>query len=641
MIRASQTAIVTTLVLCLATMIGFKSPSRAAELAPQPRPKSLDLLTTSAISTILNANGGKPPATGDQLWKTLSKLGGFAQLPVVFSAVRLDSGLANPRVVIAPVVSQLSDAAPNQPNLAGRLYLAANMEREPNGLDPRVTSVEFISWNTARRQFDFGVIENMGGESQSPELRVVDGGRCFSCHKNRGPIFGVAPWSTTTHHSAIRALVANKLLMVPVLQPGLPFGVRDRIDGMALVAPEAEAVSDAIRVGRQLRLYRETFRLMNRSPAGRKAFVALLMAIVEPGVLDPNDAETNRLVNAWEGEPSYSRFQDELQTLMKTTNSGSLIDFVPLAKRLYESWGAVTLKPVPQPPPGGFRTQLEAQLFQQQVDSVTLNNNIVNKRFAEAMEQIPQYDLARSKGNHGLKGSALPSNPKAFVTEVLPRRQKPSDIVHSVLLTGTIGLTVGDRHFLIHSLDVAVERLNNRKVTAKTLARAVFEGSEFADVLAGGPLPDRDEFKDRFIEGLDKVLKTKYMHTEVFNTDRREYTSSPRYDPKAVEELEAVVVPTTACLRCHDVRATGKARMFESIPALAFDPLDKKAREAWLKSATKERKQEVLPRIQARLFKDADMPPQDSPERDKFRVKEAAAFDQLKSFLDAELEKIK
>jgi hypothetical protein len=415
---------------------------------------------------------------------------------------------------------------------------------------------------------------------------------------------------------------------------------------MALVAPEPSAVDDAVRVGRQLRLFRETFRLMNRSPGGRKAFVALLMGIMEPGELDPKDVETKRLVNAWENDNSYNRFQGELLTLMKSTNSGALIDYAPFARMLPEGnlppgWNMSTIRPLPQPPSGGFRSQSDAQAFQYTVDKIKSANELANKQFLKDLETISRYDVARSKGHHGLPSSAVPSNPKAFVSEIPPNNRKPADTVNAVLLSGTIGLTVGDRHFLIRSLDEAVERLHNRKVSAKTLARAIFEGSEFADVLAGGPLPDRDEFKDRFVAGLDIVLKTKYMFTEGFSPDRREYTSSPRYDPKAVEEVEAVVVPTTACLRCHDVRPTGKARMFELIPALAFDPLDKQAREMWLKAAAKERKQEVLSRIQARLYKDADMPPRDSPEHDRFRIKEAVAFDQLKSFLDAELEKIK
>ena len=42
-----------------------------------------------------------------------------------------------------------------------------------------------------------------------------------------------------------------------------------------------------------------------------------------------------------------------------------------------------------------------------------------------------------------------------------------------------------------------------------------------------------------------------------------------------------------------------------------------------------------------RLFKDSDMPPHDSPEHMLFRVKEAAAFTDVKEFLTAELDKVK
>ena len=42
----------------------------------------------------------------------------------------------------------------------------------------------------------------------------------------------------------------------------------------------------------------------------------------------------------------------------------------------------------------------------------------------------------------------------------------------------------------------------------------------------------------------------------------------------------------------------------------------------------------------SRLFDDEDMPPADAPEHD-FRVKDTAAFDELKSFLKTEIEKLK
>lgn len=60
-----------------------------------------------------------------------------------------------------------------------------------------------------------------------------------------------------------------------------------------------------------------------------------------------------------------------------------------------------------------------------------------------------------------------------------------------------------------------------------------------------------------------------------------------------------------------------------------------------MKSAAKERKKEVLNRLQTRLFKDADMPPRDSPEHERFRINDAAAFDELKTFVETELAKFK
>ena len=234
-----------------------------------------------------------------------------------------------------------------------------------------------------------------------------------------------------------------------------------------------------------------------------------------------------------------------------------------------------------------------------------------------------------------------PSNPRAFNTDLPTPPRQPCALANTRVLVYTIGLTRGDRKFLARALEDAVERVLPTRVTTKTLSRAIFVGPEFADVLAGGPLPDRDDFKDRFVAGLDRVLKTKYRITDGYNPDRRQYAYGPRYDPKATQEMEAIVAPTSACLRCHDVRPEGKARASEPIPALVFDPFDKTARESWLKTATRTRKQQVLSRFLTRLVKDADMPPNDSPEHTLYRVKDATAIDQVKTFLESELEKVK
>src|SRR5579871_6863097 len=279
--------------LFIAVVPLFTQSSQAAKVFPPPKMKPFDLLPTSAISALLAVNDSKPPATGEQLWKSLCKIGDFAQFPIVYSAVRLDSTLTNPRVVIAPLPAKFMAAEADKPNLEGRLFLAANMEKDPHGSDPRVTSVEFISWNTARRKFDFGVIENMGGESK-PEFRLVDGGKCFACHKNRGPILGEARWSNSTHAPVIRHLVESKLKIVGVVPPDAPRGIRNRIDGMALAAPQAKGVDGAVGFGRHLPIYRESFRLMSSSPAGQQALLALLEGILEPGALENSSADIKR-----------------------------------------------------------------------------------------------------------------------------------------------------------------------------------------------------------------------------------------------------------------------------------------------------------------------------------------------------------
>jgi hypothetical protein len=619
---------------CVLGLLVIPAPPAAIRAADPPAAALMTGETDSAIAAVVEANGGKPPRTGEELWKALTKLGKFAQLPVVFSAVRLASGIASPRIIIAPVINGLSDADVTKPNLDGRLYLAANMERGDNGSDPRVTSVEFISWNTQRRRYDFGMIENMGGESES-ELRIVDGGKCFTCHKNRGPILGITPWSNTTHHRLNRALVINQFQLASVQPAG---GVdSSRVDGMALASPEAELVDRSTRLGTLLQLNRETFRLMNKWSEGRKRFVAMLLVILEPVSLDSDNRSAKLVVDQWAADSSYDRFAKEWMTLAKSTNSGLLADFVPT--RIYD-WNRPP-KPLPTPPPGGFTSPKQAREFESRLKLAKSGQQFAELQAAKNMEIIAKYDRARSSGTIGMPASAQPSNPRAFIRPSFSVSHKPSTMVNPLMLAGTIGLTEGDRFFLTGALNDAVQRVNKPKATAAVLARAVFEGPEFADVLAGGELPDRDEFKDRFVVGLDQHLRTQYPFTQGLPVKRADYASGPAYNPKAGEERELAVVPSTACLRCHEVRGSAKRAPFDVIPPLAFDPLDKTAREAWVKTAGEQRRLEVLSRLTERIHEDKDMPPEDSPEHDLFRVKQAAAFEELKQFLTSELSRAK
>ena len=101
------------------------------------------------------------------------------------------------------------------------------------------------------------------------------------------------------------------------------------------------------------------------------------------------------------------------------------------------------------------------------------------------------------------------------------------------------------------------------------------------------------------------------------------------------------MLPSHACLRCHDIRTGTKPVAFSPIPQLAFDPFDVTARDAWLKGADRKQKAEVLGRMLKRLGTDKDMPPEDSTEAELYRVKDPTAINAVRDWLDAELKKVK
>jgi len=182
--------------------------------------------------------------------------------------------------------------------------------------------------------------------------------------------------------------------------------------------------------------------------------------------------------------------------------------------------------------------------------------------------------------------------------------------------------------------------VNKPKVTAASLAKDVFGGPQFTEVLAAGDIPDREDFKDRFVQGLNEALKA--QGAAPVELVRKDYASGPNVaHVSGQEENEAPVIATTACVRCHDVRGPGKAA-FSPIPILAFDPFNKDNREAWMKATPDAKKRlPILTRMSKRLSEDRDMPPEDSAEYDAFRVKNPTDFYAVKEWLDAELKKAK
>jgi hypothetical protein len=616
--------------LALAVLVArVPEPAGAAPVAVggNAAPRNLDSpYAHSAIGALIDANGGKLPASGDELTAALAKLGDFVQLPVSFSAVAPHSGLATPRVVftmrpsshplpqsvfvpskpvagkpalapggwgggpsgtfktVAGTPEPLNRIATNRTQLEGRLFVAANTRPALSG--PEVQTVEFISWNSRKLKFDFGVIEGLGARGGPPELKMLDGARCFSCHKNRGPIIGVAPWSNTTHNTLVRTSAAHVLNTF----------TNTVFDGFTLEAQAAE-VDAAVHAGGDLLRDRATVKHLLAMSEGRKAFVLLNTAILARGPLEKNDKAIRNELNAL----PLARFVRDASAARQSAAPDALADFSPA---------------------GHVR-----------VEVVTRNSA------GELTNQVIRYDKARAAGTVHLPPAHVPSNPMAFTRSAEKPVTHASDLIDAVALAKTIGLTENDRTFLSDALEETVKRLKKPALTRLAVTTRVFGGPTFADTMASGTLPDRDDFKDRFVAGLVGVLKQHNINDD-FWAARDTYASAPKRDPNAMAEKEAEVLPSHACLRCHDIK-TGAKVTFNPIPALAFDPFDATAREAWLKTADRKRKLDVLGRMMKRVGTDKDMPPEDSTEHELYRVKDPAALNDTRAWLEAELKRAK
>src|SRR5262249_15758979 len=244
---------------------------------------------------------------------------------------------------------------------------------------------------------------------------------------------------------------------------------------------------------------------------------------------------------------------------------------------------------------------------------------------------VANYASQPGFGTAGVPTEHPPSNPKAFLRPPVIPSERAVDHVSPLKLARTIGLTEGDRKFMLGLLGKATRLPDGPRITVADFAQQVFAQPAFADVISGEVLPDRDEFKDRLVAAVKEALDAYYTQLKLqtppdWNPAPREaYTSTPRVE-SGREQPEVAVVPTTACFRCHDVREEGKRPGFSPIPMLAFDPFNATARAAWVKSADPKRKLAVLSRMLKRLATDKDMPPEDSAEAELFRGKDPAAF---------------
>lgn len=580
--------------LVLAFAVSF-APAPAADPPPvdkTPKRNPDSPYAHTAIGAVIDANDGKVPASGFELTAALDKLGDFVQLPVAFSAVALDSGLTHPRVIIAMRpeppralfqtgqggwggwggglggfdVSTLNSTAASRPQLEGRLFFAANTELRPDGLHAR--TVEFISWNGRRQAFDFGFIDM----TDRTELRVFDGTRCFSCHKNRGPILGVAPWSNTAHNRAVYDAAINALDA---------FQQHRYADGLGpfvnYVEVDTAAIDAAVRRGADLLRDRALFKELAAATYGPKVLALLIDAIVAPGSLRNHDVRLKKELDAI----PLGEFLGDARLVRQATPPSELRDF-----------GVAGL-------------------------------------------------LRREMGTRReLSADHVPSNPKAFVRPPTKVIRKPSEVLSAERLARTIGLSEPDRQFLLGLFPSELQSEGSALAPIRLAAvTQILASPQFADLMTKGILPDRDDFKDRYVAGMVAVRLNAGEFPVILVPDRATYTSAPKLDPRAKPSTDVPVLPSHACLGCHDTAAGKKG--FNPIPALAFDPFDATARADWLKFTDRARKGDVLTRMLKRIDTDKDMPPTDSVEHELYRTKDPTALAAVKGWLEAELKKVR
>ncbi|MBY0460330.1 MAG: hypothetical protein K2V38_23700, partial [Gemmataceae bacterium] len=466
-----------------------------------------------------------------------------------------------------------------------------------------------------------------------PQIRIVDGVKCFSCHKNKGPILGQGPWSNTPHNDVVRQAIGNcsninlQALCLPdtigqprSLNAGFEGGIVRQpaafADGMSLVIPQGPAVDAGVRLGADIIRDRDVYRQMTRTGDGRRALQVLLTAIVSDEQLDVASQKVQRTVDQTFADYETGFAPKWVKLHEKSTDT--LADFSPA--------GSVgTLRQVTTSRPGGWG------------GGSTLQTSL-RISWGGSSQRVNEYDAKRGRGEHGLPSKHLPSNPAAFVKENVKQPGRPSGAVNAVQLARVIGLTEGDRAFCANKLREAAETIG-QKSTAQSVAKDVFAQPHFKDMLANHELPDREDFKDRFVAALNAVLKA--HGAQEFALARKDYASGPSVAPApGDEDREPLVVPTTACFRCHDLKGNGPEE-FSPIPRLAFDPFDQAGREAWVKATPAKARGPVLTRMLKRMADDRDMPPEDSAEYGAFRVKNPEQFATVKTWLEGELKNAK
>lgn len=148
------------------------------------------LLSESPDAELLQWNRLIPSTIPEWIELLDGGTGSISGLLIPFSMAPQFTSLESPRIVLtAP------DGSPER----GRLFV---------GIPGEDADVEFISWNTERLAFDFGMIETREGTRR---VSFANEPTCFACHRTRSPIFPEASWDNTVlNRSVLAAFIGHQ-----------------------------------------------------------------------------------------------------------------------------------------------------------------------------------------------------------------------------------------------------------------------------------------------------------------------------------------------------------------------------------------------------------------------------------------------
>lgn len=605
--------------------------------------QGLASLTCSAISDLVKVNGNKLPSSFSDLVSLLdrhgSARGGVERVVVPFSQAPGSSGLGRPRVLIK-VASAPNGNFPDRDNkkhlnLNNRFFAA--LTSSPDGSQ----TLEFISWNKRKKAFDFGVIENFNNPSKRKVISdPAKTQQCLTCHKTGGPIFPVAPWSTTADgHGATQMAMIERLAQEdPQNYKTLNATIQQlrRDSETATPSERLQRLSDGRPVSRD-QVFRE---LLRENPVVRNArlivggentglrlfdFSNLDINNFDSSVRTANDhLNLHQATNSLKIDNRRRVIRDGIRALaatllsntqgegQRTTYDRTLTDLVRPALTGVPAYRSTNLR--------SFSPSTGQELADETVHDEASSGN------EQSIKRILGYDTERKAGRTRVLRGTSPTEAESYSARTnfqnrdILKRFGISTALNpfSSGLANVLGITEADRT-LLRSLLPHGAQVSEQEVINRVLSSPQFEQL----VLLGDGFPTREQF----IRYLAKAIRDEGKKTKS--------AILPEVAPDYLDHLTAddeCLVPdsTTAsnggiggqapaptsgnCRSCH----VGE----QAVKRLPFDPENRTEWIRWLNSSNareRDRARAFLSETVRRLKGEGDrMPPSDSDEARTF-----------------------